>query len=153
MKTTLITSFLLFAGITFSQNEVEYTYDDAGNRIKRESNTTTNFVPTNNNNETTAMEDIVESGIDLDAHPNPTADNTKISVLIDPETISETNKASIASGITMQLADVSGKVIQTQKGASLEQTFDLQGMAKGVYFVKVFTKSGQLVGERKILKE
>ena len=153
MKTTLITSLLLLAGVTFSQNEVEYTYDDAGNRIKRESNSTTNFIPTNNNNETTAMEDIVESGIDLDAHPNPTAENTKVSVLIDPETISEINKASIASGITMQLADVSGKVNQTQKGASLEQTFDLQGMAKGVYFVKVFTKSGQLVGERKILKK
>ena len=153
MKTTLITSLLLFAGVTFSQNEVEYTYDDAGNRIKRESNSTTNFVPTNNNNETTAMEDMEQSGIDLDAHPNPTAENTKVSVLIDPETISEINKASIASGITMQLADVSGKVIQTRKGASLEQSFDLQGMAKGVYFVKVFTKSGQLVGERKILKK
>ena len=153
MKTTLITSLLLLAGITFSQNEVEYTYDDAGNRVKRESNSTTNFVPTNNNNETTAMEDMEQSGIDLDAHPNPTAENTKVSVLIDPETISEINKASIASGITMQLADVSGKVIQTQKGASLEQSFDLQGMAKGVYFVKVFTKSGQLVGERKILKK
>ena len=153
MKTTLITSLLLLAGVTFSQNEVEYTYDDAGNRIKRESNSTTNFVPTNNNSETTAMEDMEQSGIDLDAHPNPTAENTKVSVLIDPETISEINKASIASGITMQLADVSGKVIQTRKGASLEQTFDLQGMAKGVYFVKVFTKSGQLVGERKILKK
>ena len=153
MKTTLITSLLLLAGVTLSQNEVEYTYDDAGNRIKRESNSTTNFVPTNNNNETTAMEDMEQSGVQLDAHPNPTTDNTLVTVTIDPETLSEENQTALASGLTMQLADVSGKVIQTQKGASLEQSFDLQGMAKGVYFVKVFTKSGQLVGERKILKK
>ena len=52
-----------------------------------------------------------------------------------------------------QNANPNNEVKQPQKGASLEQTFDLQGMAKGVYFVKVFTKSGQLVGERKILKK
>ena len=106
MKTTLITSLLLFAGVTFSQNEVEYTYDDAGNRIKRESNSTTNFVPTNNNNETTAMEDMEQSGVQLDAHPNPTTDNTLVTVIIDPETLSEENQTALASGVTMQLADV-----------------------------------------------
>jgi hypothetical protein len=153
MKTTLITSLILLTGALFAQTEVAYTYDDAGNRIKRESNTTTNFIPSNNNNESAAMEDIAQSGIQLDAHPNPASENTSVAVIIDPETVSEENKTALASGVTMQLADVTGKVLKTQKGNSLEQTFDMQGLAKGVYFIKVFTKSGQLVGERKVVKE
>ena len=151
MKTTLITTFILFTGFTFSQSMVTYTYDDAGNRIKRESSSTN--MTTNNDNNATVNENMVVSGVELEAHPNPTSKNTEVTVIIDPETISEVNKASLESGVTMQLADVSGKVIQTQKGTSLEQTFSLQGMAKGVYFVKVFTVSGELVGERKIVKE
>ena len=153
MKTTLkLTVFLFASNFIFAQDIIEYTYDDAGNRIKRENIAPSGLIQSNNS-EQTAMEDLEKSGVDLDAHPNPTAGNTKVSVLIDPETISEINKASLESGVTMQLADVSGKVIQTQKGASLEQTFSLQGMAKGVYFVKVFTVTGELVGERKVVKE
>ncbi|MEX2483984.1 MAG: T9SS type A sorting domain-containing protein [Brumimicrobium sp.] len=44
-------------------------------------------------------------------------------------------------------------MLKTQKGSSLEQTFDLQGLSNGVYFVKVYTQSGELVGERKVVKE
>ena len=57
------------------------------------------------------------------------------------------------SGVNMQIADVSGKILKSQKSTSLVQTFDLQGMSSGVYFVKVFTENGKLVGERKILRE
>lgn len=145
--------FILISSTMFAQNDVVYTYDDAGNRIKREQIAAPNLVIPNNNNETTAIENQEKSGVDLDAHPNPTAGNTKVTVLMDPQTISEEHKTAIASGVNMQLADISGKVLQTQKGSSLEQTFDLQGLSNGVYFVKVYTQNGELVGERKVVKE
>jgi len=152
MKATILTTFILLSGITFAQNEVAYTYDDAGNRIKREG-TGSGLIIQPNNSEFPAMEDIEESGVALEAHPNPTSKNTKVTVLLNPETISEEHKTAIESGVSMQLLDMSGKVLKTQEGTSLEQTFNLQGLSKGVYFVKVFTKNGQLVGERKVVKE
>ena len=151
MKTKLITTLLLFAGITFAQNEVEYTYDNAGNRIKRENNTT--FLAPSIQPAAQALEELAESGVELNAHPNPTSSATSVFVIIDPETISEDNKANLASGITMQLIDVTGKVLKTKKGNTMQQSFNLQGMSSGVYFVKVFTENGKLVGERKILRE
>ena len=87
------------------------------------------------------------------AHPNPTSKNTEVTVIIDMETIAPEDKTAIESGVNMQIADVSGKVLKSQKSTSLEQTFDLQGMSSGVYFVKVYTENGKLVGERKILKK
>jgi hypothetical protein len=154
MKTTkTLTIFLFLSGTLFAQNEVAYTYDDAGNRIKREHIASPNLVIPNNNSETTAMENLENSGVDLDAHPNPTSGKTAVSVLLNSETISEEHKTAIESGVSMQLIDISGKVLKTQEGTSLEQTFNLQGLSKGVYFVKVFTKNGQLVGERKVVKE
>ncbi|PKR81861.1 hypothetical protein CW751_00550 [Brumimicrobium salinarum] len=63
------------------------------------------------------------------------------------------NKNAIESGVIMQLVDISGKTIATKTGKSMRQTFDLSILSRGVYFVKVFTENGQLVGERKILKE
>lgn len=90
MKITLkLTIVLLLSNFIYGQDPVEYTYDDAGNRIKREYIAPPGLIINNNNNETTAMEDLEESGVDLDAHPNPTAANTTVTVLMDPETISE----------------------------------------------------------------
>ena len=151
MKTTLITTFILFTGFTFSQSMVTYTYDDAGNRIKRESSSTN--MTTNNDNNATVNENMAVSGVELEAHPNPTSKNTEVTVILDMETIAPEDKTAIESGVNMQIADVSGKVLKSQKSTSLEQTFDLQGMSSGVYFVKVFTENGKLVGERKIVKE
>lgn len=148
MKTTLIITFILFAGITFSQNEVEYTYDDAGNRIKLENNSISIVI-----NNSTANEIMAVSGVELEAHPNPTSANTEVAVIIDLETIAPEDKTTIESGVTMQLADVTGKILKTEKGNAMQQSFNLEGMSSGVYFVKVFTESGKLVGEKKILKQ
>ena len=87
------------------------------------------------------------------AHPNPTSSNTEVVVIIDFETIAPEDKTAIESGVTMQLADVTGKVLKTEKGNAMQQSFNLEGMSSGVYFVKVFTENGKLVGERKIVKE
>ncbi|RFC55612.1 hypothetical protein [Brumimicrobium aurantiacum] len=57
MKTTIFTTFIFLTGITFAQNEVAYTYDDAGNRIKRES-TGSSIIIQPSNNETTALENL-----------------------------------------------------------------------------------------------
>ena len=89
---------------------------------------------------------------------NPTSVNTEVAVIIDLETIAPEDKTAIESGVTMQLADVTGKLLKTQhlganSNTSLQVVFNLQGMSSGIYFVKVFTESGKLVGERKIVKE
>lgn len=152
MKTSIITICILFSGITFAQNEIVYTYDNAGNRVKRE-HIALSIVQSNDLTENTAMENLANSGVDLKAQPNPTSDKTEVSVLMDRETVNEEQKAAIASGVIMQLVDISGRILAIEKGKSLEQTFDLSGLSNGIYFIKVFTKNGQLVGERKILKE
>ena len=151
MKTTLLTTFILFTGFTFSQSMVTYTYDDAGNRIKRESSSTN--MTTNNDNNATVNENLAVSGVELEAHPNPTSKNTEVTVIIDFETIAPEDKTAIETGVSMQLADVTGKVLKTEKGNAMQQSFNLEGMSSGVYFVKVFTENGKLVGERKILRE
>lgn len=153
MKTTILILILLLSGITFAQNDVIYTYDDAGNRIKREVIVSPNLLVQNGNSEATAIENIEGSGIDLDAHPNPTQNETDVAVIMEPETVSEEHKAALTSGVQMQLLDTKGRVLKTKQGTSLEQSFDLQGFSNGVYFVKVYTERGELVGERKIVKE
>lgn len=152
MKTTLLTTFIFLTGITFAQNEVVYTYDDAGNRIKREgTGSSLTIQPTNKEN--TAMSNQAQSGVDLEAHPNPTTGKTAVQVLLELETVSKEHKTAIESGVIMQLIDISGRTLATQKGKALRQTFNLQHLSKGVYFIKVFTESGELVGERKVVKE
>ncbi|SRR5690554_4895533 len=152
MKTSIITICILFSGITFAQNEIVFTYDNAGNRVKRE-HIALSIIQSNDLTENIAMENQANSGVDLKAQPNPTSDKTEVSVLMDRETVNEEQKAAIASGVIMQLVDISGKIISTKTGKSLRRTFDLNNLSKGIYFVKVFTENGQLVGERKILKE
>ena len=56
--------------------------------------------------------------------------NTEVTVIKDMETIAPEDKTAIESGVNMQIADVSGKVLKSQKSTSLEQTFDLQGMSR-----------------------
>src|SRR5690554_2863009 len=102
MKTTLLTTFIFLIGIIFAQNEVAYTYDDAGNRIKRES-TGSSLIIQPTINETTAMSNHAQSGVDLKAHPNPTTGKTAVRVLMDFETVSKEHKTAIASGVIMQL--------------------------------------------------
>ncbi|PKR81867.1 hypothetical protein CW751_00585 [Brumimicrobium salinarum] len=153
MKLSIIPICILFSGTLFAQNEVAYTYDDAGNRIKREGTGSGLIIQPNDLTESTAMENLVNCGIDLQAQPNPTFDKTEVSVLLDQETVSEEHKVAIESGVIMQLVDIGGKIISTKTGKSLRHTFDLNSLSNGIYFVKVFTENEQLVGERKILKE
>jgi hypothetical protein len=152
MKTSIITICLLLSGITFAQNEIVYTYDNAGNRVKRE-HIALSIIQSNDLTENLAMENLANSGVDLKVQPNPSSDKTEVSVLMNQKTVNEEQKAAIASGVIMQLVDISGRTIATKKGKSLQQTFDLSSLSDGVYFIKVFTENGQLVGERKILKE
>ena len=93
--------------------------------------------------------------VDLQAHPNPTTQNTEITIIIDPETIAEPDQVALASGVTMQLADVSGKILKTQNIGAYDHTpipIDLQDLSQGIYYVKVFTADGKLIGERKIIR-
>lgn len=152
MKTSIITICLLFSGALFAQNELVYSYDNAGNRVKRE-HIALSIVQSNDLTENIAMENLANSGIDLQAQPNPASEETKVSVLMDQKTVNEEHKTAIESGVIMQLVDISGKTIATKAGKSLQHTFDMSSLSNGIYFVKVFTENGQLVGERKILKE
>ena len=152
MKTTLITLCFFLNGIAFTQLAVNYMYDDAGNRIKREplglTSDPSGFVA-----EEDSITSLKYTGVSLTAFPNPATDHTVVAVLLDTETISATDQEALEKGVVMQLADVNGRVLSTSKVGALEQEISLQGCAKGIYFVKVFTENGQLVGDRKVLKE
>ncbi len=152
MKLSIIPICILLSGTIFAQNEIVYSYDNAGNRVKRE-HIALSIIQSNDLTENIAMENLANSGVDLQAQPNPASEETKVSVLMDQKTVNEEHKTAIASGVIMQLVDISGKILAIEKGKSLEQTFDLSGLSNGIYFIKVFTKNGQLVGERKILKK
>lgn len=141
MKTILITALFLLSGITFAQNDVQYTYDAAGNRIQREAIST--WITTNNTPQE-APEDEFNANISISAHPNPTNDDVYIAVTF--EGIEE-------QAVTMYLYDVSGKLLLSSDGKSANHRFDLSSLPRGIYLVHVISHDGKVMKEAKVVRE
>lgn len=141
MKTILITALFLLSGITFAQNDVQYTYDAAGNRIKREAIST--WITTNNTPQE-APEDEFNANISISAHPNPTNDDVYIAV---------TFEGMNEQAVTMHLYDVSGKQLRSSDGKAANHRFDLSSLPRGIYLVHVISHDGKVMKEAKVVRE
>lgn len=128
MKKILVIFFVFYSILAFSQ--ICYTYDAAGNRIKRQ----TCAVPLTHeeNNELKQLIEkqsldlrIKEVGItdlsDLIIYPNPTSGNIR---LINQETM---------AGALLQVMTVSGEMIQTIQVT--QNDIDLSKLTSGSYFL------------------
>jgi hypothetical protein len=141
MKTLFLTFLISLSGLTVAQNNVQYTYDAAGNRIKREAISTW-IAPPDNPAQEAAMADDVNSNIQISAHPNPTNDDVYIAVTFDG--IEEQPMA-------MHLYDMSGKRLLSSDGKSPNYRFDLSALPRGIYLVHVISHDGKVVKEAKVL--
>lgn len=141
MKTILITALFLLSGISFAQNDVQYTYDAAGNRIQRQAIST--WITTNNTPQE-APEDAFNTNISISAHPNPTNDDVYIAVTF--EGIEE-------QALTMHLFDVSGKRLRSSDGKAANHRFDLSSLPRGIYLVHVISQDGKVMKEAKVVRE
>jgi hypothetical protein len=127
----------------FAQNNVQYTYDAAGNRIQRQAISTW-IAPPDNPVQEAAMADDVNSNIQISAHPNPTNDDVYIAVTF--EGIDE-------QAVTMHLYDVSGKQLRSSDGKAANHRFDLSSLPRGIYLVHVISQDGKIMKEAKVVRE
>jgi hypothetical protein len=141
MKKLLILGILMINLSSFAQTEVQYTYDAAGNRIKREAFST--WIITNDTPQE-ATEDTFNANIDISAHPNPTNDDVYIAVTF--EGIDEQD-------VTMHLYDVSGKILLSSDGKSANYRFNLSSLPRGIYLVHVISQDGKIMKEAKVVRE
>ena len=144
-KTLKFTAAMLLSGIIYAQPDVRYTYDDAGNRVKRETyDPNLPDMLVSNNNE--MHEHLNKSkAILVSAQPNPTPE--KVLVAIEYKEIEP-------QPVNMYLFDVTGKKIAQAKNIKQSQhEFNLQALPKGIYYIKITTLNGQQLEETKVVKE
>ena len=141
MKTTILVLIIVLVKSSFAQNDVQYTYDAAGNRIQRFAFST--WITTNDTPQE-APEDAFNANINISAHPNPTNDDVYIAVTF--EGIDE-------QAVTMHLYDVSGKQLRSSDGKAANHRFDLSSLPRGIYLVHVISQDGKVMKEAKVVRE
>lgn len=126
MKKYLLLHILLCCiGNLYGQNKIRYSYDNAGNRTKRE------IVLTRNE----AMEDAgsVEpfsdmiSEHEIQIYPNPTEGDLNISI----SNVSYDNQISIA------LYDMNGKLIRKENTATERVNINISDAPNGIYIMQI----------------
>jgi hypothetical protein len=136
-----IICLLLFMGRAFSQPTVsgladEFTYDGAGNRIKREYHVTI-IAPKNSYHEEQRVDTLKErsdnklfagSSILVKAYPNPVADEMIV------ENLSWKN-GSIA---TVKISDIAGRLLQEKTFRTAKEGFSLSTYIVGTYTVSYY---------------
>ena len=114
------------------------TYDAAGNRIKREyyCNNGSNRI---SNPDLTKQQEAASAGFEeVDAlYPNPTTGRFYITF------------SKAIDNATVQIVDVSGKVIQRVKGSGTRLEFDLSNQPGGTYFIIIQT-AGTVINKKVI---
>lgn len=115
------------------------TYDAAGNRIKRE------YYCNNSSNRIAAPElakqqEAASAGFeDVDAlYPNPTTGKFYITF------------SKAIDNSTIQILDVTGKIIQQVKGSGTRLEFDLSTQPGGTYFIVIHTAGTAI--NKKVIK-
>ena len=142
MKQLLIISTILLATqLTQAQSYVTYTYDNAGNRITRQTVVIKNTEKNNyKENEISGVNDNFGKG-NITVYPNPVKDILSIQ-FTDINTENE---------IILQLYDISGKLLKTKKTRNYNTKMDLSKNTAGVYILKIV--SGNSRAEFTVVKE
>ncbi len=129
LKICLISCVLMCTAVSYTQN-VEFGYDEAGNRISRlivtkeaktelpDSVLAINFGKEQNQN----LENLV-----ISVYPNPTSDILNI----------DWNDPDKEIDIEMYLFTINGELLKTIKLNTISKTIDMSGYSKGAYFLKI----------------
>ncbi|MBI2968267.1 MAG: T9SS type A sorting domain-containing protein [Bacteroidetes bacterium] len=170
MKKILFTIFFAipFVLISMAQYTITYTYDDAGNRLLRETVTTclqqrlgdTTNTGEENDNEFTKGKNSGDNGPDNDVNDkNKTkvikskeefeSGDTWFTISPNPSTgiftlscQNEYGKCQIAN---MEITDVLGRMVLQSAILNPQSAIDLSSHSPGLYFVKVITEDGTFV--------
>jgi hypothetical protein len=154
MKIKILTIMLLMllSGISYSQTNFTYTYDAAGNRIKREIKTVlmSAAMPVNDTIETAlfdneqgeanAFEDNTGDAFPTILYPNPTYGQ----FTLDLPDFKPGEKGYIT------LYDQMGKIIVHQKYVSASQYFDISNVLSGFYVAHIMVNDKLVI--KKIIK-
>lgn len=132
MKYILIIAFLVSATICSIQAQtIQYTYDNAGNRTQRK--VLVNLVPPDTetaaiarNSSVTELEDEQDTILkSIQVFPNPTQDQLQISIGVE------------LPNATIELFDLSGKLLQQQKLRGGQQSLDIAKQVSGEYLLVI----------------
>ena len=125
MKSKILYTIFTMAFISAAclSQDIEYTYDAAGNRTRRAPAPLRLMSNQLQNND--AQDVAVAHGISV--APNPTKSDVVISIA----------KLPSESHATITVYDEAGKVLQSIKQQNTEQTISLKSQPAGVYFIKV----------------
>ncbi len=142
MKQLLIlTIIILSTQLIQAQSYVTYTYDNAGNRIARQTIILKNTENKNSDkNKISEINNIFGKG-NITVYPNPAKELLNIQ-FTDINTENE---------IILQLYDINGKLLQTEKTKNYNTTINLSNETAGVYILKIL--SGNSKAEFTVVKQ
>lgn len=134
--------FVVMGITSYCQTNIEFTYDNSGNRIERTINLNKSAVIGNGSEDgwNDTLNDQL-SGYEIKIYPNPTKGRVKIDI---PE-ISK-NIAGI-----LEIYDSNGRVIHQQKNIKPSNLVDISHAENGFYFLKLRYQNETL--EWKIIKQ
>ncbi len=137
----LITTIILATQLTQAQSHVTYTYDNAGNRTTRQTiiikNTKENDYK---ENKIGGVNDNFGKG-NITVYPNPVKSILRV----------QFTDINIKNEIILQLYDISGKLLKTEKTKDYVTNMDLSDNTAGVYILKIV--SGNSRAEFTVVKE
>jgi hypothetical protein len=148
-----ILTLLALSTITYAshaQSCAEYTYDQAGNRIRRQimiCSTNTGAQPrsattTQSVEESLAIKD--EGAILINLYPNPT--QSDVNITIDYQNVPQQE-------VTMSLYDASGKLLESKQVNSTQHQISLQNYPTGIYYLRMSSLENKTMKEVKILRD
>jgi len=141
---------LAFAGLALSgqvQYEIEFTYDDAGNRISRQVILLKSIedAPAAQQEEAEIVQPEVFSGrsgeYDIAVYPNPVKSSLTVAV----------TGAEAPQAWSVAVYDISGGLLLRKESVASEATIDLSAHKNGIYILTVILPSGE--SSWKVVKE
>ncbi len=132
-KLILLTVIILSAQLIQAQSYVTYTYDNAGNRLARQTIILKNTE--NNNYKKDKISDVnyIFGKGNITVYPNPVKELLNI----------QFTDINTKNDIILQLYDINGKLLQTKKTKNYKTTVNLSSKTAGVYILKVLFGNGK----------
>jgi len=138
----------LFGNFCNAQPGVEYTYDNAGNRIQRNIIVVGGMIQNNGDGvmqqsleEQLHIED--EGDILFNLYPNPTY--ADVDITIDYQNVPQQT-------VTMTLYDVNGKLLENKQVSELRHHISLQNYPVGIYYLRIASLENKTMKEIKIVR-
>ncbi len=117
---------LLISCIYCSAQHLEYTYDNAGNRIQRKYFVVRLANPTQEKDSSS----FIESDFGIKVFPNPASEDINVFI------------AALKEGESaiVQLSDEQGKILSEKTQKSQQEVLHISGFKQGVYYLKIFIR-------------